>query len=227
MVRALAPFAVLAGAFALAACSLVPGSRGDGTKPARPAAGSGQAPVVSAENRVCLARLAQRGADFTALPDRYFGGGCTTLGSVKLAALETDRGSITLANIGPVTCPLADTLEGWARFGVDRAAQQILGAPLSQIETFGSYACRNVAGSSRRSAHSRAEAVDVSAFILRDGRRVSVLDDWSEGTQAERTFLRTVRESACKRFGTVLSPEYNAAHRDHLHLEMGDGTFCR
>lgn len=91
----------------------------------------------------------------------------------------------------------------------------------------GSYSCRNVAGTSRRSAHSRAEAIDIAAFILEDGRRISVLDDWTGGSRAEREFLRVVQRSACKRFGTVLGPDYNAAHRDHFHLEWGKSSFCR
>ena len=91
----------------------------------------------------------------------------------------------------------------------------------------GSYVCRNVAGSSKRSAHARAEAIDISGFVLEDGRRITVKGDWNAGTSAEKKFLRVVRESACKRFGTVLSPDYNAAHADHLHLEFGDSSFCR
>ena len=91
----------------------------------------------------------------------------------------------------------------------------------------GSYSCRNVAGSDRRSAHATAEAIDVSAFILADGRRISVLDKWSAGTSAERQFLTLVHQSACKRFGTVLGQAYNAAHRDHLHVELSGAGFCR
>ena len=121
---------------------------------------------------------------------------------------------------------MANTFAAWARYGVDRAARQILGSPLARIETMGSYSCRNVAGTSRRSAHSRAEAVDIGAFVLEDGRRISVKSGWNAG-EKEREFLRTVHRSACKRFGTVLGPDYNAAHADHLHLEHGDGSFCR
>ena len=83
----------------------------------------------------------------------------------------------------------------------------------------GSYACRNVAGTGRLSAHASANAVDIAGFRLADGRRISVLNDWNSDSPQVRAFLRTIRDSACKRFGTVLSPEYNAAHRDHLHLE--------
>ena len=103
----------------------------------------------------------------------------------------------------------------------------MLGSPLDRIETMGSYSCRSVAGTSRLSAHSRAEAIDIGAFVLADGRRISVKSGWSGGSEQERAFLRTVHTSACKRFGTVLGPAYNSAHADHLHVELGNGSFCR
>ena len=123
--------------------------------------------------------------------------------------------------MGPVTCSLASALEGWARFGVDRAARLTLGSPLARIDTFGSYNCRNVAGTDHRSAHATANAVDIAAFVLADGRRISVKGNWSDGTPAERNFLRVVRTNACKRFAIVLTPDYNIAHHDHFHLEVG------
>ena len=136
------------------------------------------------------------------------------------------RGEFTVTNLGAVACPLANTFAAWARYGVDRAARQILGSPLVRIETMGSYSCRNVAGTGRLSAHSRAEAIDVSAFVLADGRRISVLSGWNASRQ-EREFLQVIHKSACKRFGTVLGPDYNRAHHDHFHLEHGTGSFCR
>ena len=146
---------------------------------------------------------------------------------MRLESLRSDEGALSLSNLGPVTCPLASTFAGWARFGVDRAARQILGSALERIETMGSYNCRNVAGTDRLSAHAHANAIDVSGFVLADGRRITVLADWTGGTQAEREFLRVIHISACKRFGTVLGPEYNAAHANHLHLERSSSAFCR
>ena len=210
---------------ALAGCSLLPDGK-DGRSSAR-APSTAQAIAISSAGRQCLTKLGETGSRFTPLPDKYFGAGCSTLNAVTLTSLAGDRNALAIANLGPVTCPTAEALSGWARYGVDRAARQILGSPLRQIETMGSYACRNVAGTSRRSAHSRAEAIDVSAFVLEDGRRISVIDGWSGGSRQERDFLRTVQQSACKRFGTVLGPDYNAAHRDHFHLEYGNSTFCR
>jgi len=179
------------------------------------------------EVRACLADLGTKSAAFTPLPDQYYGAGCSTVGTVKLAALRSDRADLALAGLGPVTCPLADSLAGWARYGVDRAAQQILGSPLVRIETMGSYSCRNIAGSPRRSAHATGNAIDVSGFVLADGRRITIAGNWADKSPQVKRFFGAIRQSACKRFGTVLTPAYNAAHRDHLHLEMSGRSYCK
>ncbi len=219
--RSIQTIAICAALLAAAGCSILPGGK-DRASPR-----FGNAPVaVNASARQCLSRLGSTQASFVPLSDKYYGAGCSTLSSVSLSRLQGDAGAFDLANLGPVACPLAESFAGWARYGVDRAARQILGSPLVRIETMGSYSCRNVAGSGRLSAHARAEAIDVSAFILSDGRRISVLKDWN-GNSAEKKFLRVIHDSACKRFGTVLGPNYNAAHQNHFHLELGDGRFCR
>jgi len=228
MLRAILP-AIFA--LALAGCQLLPGSDGGGRGPDVPRTPptidrSGTA-ASSLAGQQCLVRLGENGADFSPLPDRADAPGCTRFNTVSLTALQGDIGRFSIANLGPVTCETAGTFAGWVRFGVDRAARVHLGSALDRIETFGSYACRNIAGSNRKSAHARAEAIDIAAFVLVDGRRISIASDWNSGTPAEREFLRVVRDSACKRFGTVLSPDYNTAHADHLHLEIGGGSFCR
>jgi len=181
----------------------------------------------SVEDRQCLAKLGLTQAAFTPLPDQHFGAGCTNRNTVRIGSLQSDYDSLALTNLGPVTCPLANTFAAWARFGVDRAARQILGSPLMTIETMGSYNCRNVAGSSKRSAHATADAIDVSGFVLADGRRITVIGDWNSGSPEVRRFLQVVHTSACKRFGTVLGPNYNSAHQDHFHLERSNSEFCR
>lgn len=236
---------ILAAGLALAGCgSLIPGGS-SGTAPGaasktanasaaraatRPATRIASAPQSYAprpEDASCLADLGASGARFDRLPDTYAAPGCNKLGTVQLMALAGDRAPLSISNLGPVQCGVAKAFTDWARFGVDRAARQLLGSPIARIETMGSYACRNVAGTERRSAHARAEAIDVSGFILADGRRIVLQRDWNGGDGATREFLRVVHKSACKRFGTVLGPEYNAAHRDHFHLEGTGATFCR
>ena len=91
--------------------------------------------------------------------------------------------------------------------------------------------CFNIVGSTRmgdrRSGHALANAVDVGGFVLKDGRRITLLNDWYSTDPQIRQFWTVIRASACRRFGTVLSPDYNAAHRNHLHLEDDNARFCR
>ena len=220
---------------ALSACSFVPGSGSDYPPTNRSGNSAGAATVNApaplarnAEERQCLSQLGQAGALFDALPDRYLGQGCSNLNTVQMHALARDDGKLDVSNVGPVTCPVSAAFAAWARFGVDRAAQQVFGSPLASIQTMGSFACRNVAGTSRRSAHSSADAIDIGGFVLADGRRISVKDGW-RGNAQEREFLRIVQRSACRRFDTVLGPDYNADHHDHFHVEgvIKGESYCR
>lgn len=232
---------ILAGALALGACgSLVPssGDRSGGnsdraststsqSSSPRRLASMPQQIAPNPADAACIANLNAAGARFSAIPDQYHGPGCSTLGTVQLSAVSGDASRFGVSNIGPVQCRTAEAFSAWARFGVDRAARQILGSPLARIETMGSYSCRNIAGSSRRSAHATAGAIDVSAFVLEDGRRISLAAGWNGEDAKEREFLRVVHRSACRRFATVLGPDYNRAHEDHFHLEGTGARFCR
>lgn len=177
-----------------------------------------------AQYRRCLADLSRYGAEVEPLPDRVFANGCSATSSVKLVAI-----GIPVTNLGAVRCGLALPFVQWVQQAVSSAALDRLGSPVMRIESFGSFACRpvnNVAGN-RLSEHGRANAVDIAAFVLADGRRISVRDGWSGADEQARAFLRQVRDAACRRFDTVLSPDYNAYHRDHLHFDMGNGRTCR
>ena len=216
----------------LGACSVLPESdarRGSGppsqaTTPSRPS--PARPPQIAGQ---CMANLGEAGVRFTPVADSYPGEGCSIVGAVQMSSLQADYAAMGVSNIGPVQCEVGNAFAAWARYGADRAARQILGSSIDRIETMGSYSCRNVAGSGRRSAHATAAAIDVGAFVLTDGRRIVVKRSWSSGTAAERAFLRAVHESACKRFNTVLGPDYNAAHEDHIHLEgvISGKSYCR
>jgi hypothetical protein len=200
----------------LAACGGPAVKRGTGVAAHRPP------PAPSQTLRQCLAKLSSIDVRYAQLPDRSYGGGCTAYDSVKLIDI-----GVPATGLGAMTCPLAANFAAWARYGVEPAARLILGGEIARIETFGTYSCRPIAGSNRLSEHAHSNAVDVSAFVLADGRRIAVKTGWA-GAAQEQQFLRIVRASACKRFRTVLSPDYNAAHQDHLHFDMGGkGTYCR
>jgi len=124
------------------------------------------------------------------------------------------------------SCPLAAAFALFEQHDLQPAAQAVFGQRVARIEHVGSFACRTIAGSQRRSQHASANALDIVGFRLADGRRISVLQDWPKpGKNGE--FLRQVQQAACKHFNTTLGPEYNAAHRDHFHVDMGLWRMCR
>ena len=209
-----------AALLALAAC----GGRGGDDNILRQSNDAFQGTVA----RVCLANLKSNSVKFSALPNQSFEGGCRTIDTIKLM----DFGTPT-TNLGAMTCPLAANFTAWARHAVNPAAQQYLGSEVVRIETMGTYSCRNVNGgrSDKLSQHAFGNAIDISAFVLSDGRRVSVLTGWC-GEKSEQEFLRRLHQSACKRFGTVLGPDYNGAHANHFHFDMAQSmkdssAYCR
>lgn len=124
-------------------------------------------------------------------------------------------------------CPLSIASYLWTR-EINKIAMEDLGSPITAIVHFGTYSCRRQNGnnSGQWSEHSFANAWDVAAFDLSDGRVVSVKTGWN-GKRDEKRFLRRARKAACKIFNVTLSPDFNAAHADHFHLDMGPTTSCR
>ncbi len=173
--------------------------------------------------RQCIAKLDNVVARYALLPDRIFGGGCSALSSVQLRDIGTP-----VTNLGAMTCGLGYAFTVWVQSDLQVPAIGEFGSPVVRLETYGTYSCRNINGAAtgKLSEHAYANAVDVAAFVLKDGRRISVLSGWN-GNEREARFLRSVRASACRRFNTVLSPDYNAQHRDHFHFDMGRGPICR
>ena len=123
-------------------------------------------------------------------------------------------------------CPMTLASHIWLR-DVDTHAQKFFGSKLVSVHHAGTYSCRRQVGndSGQMSEHSFANAWDITGFSLEDGRLISVKSGW-DGERAERKFLRASRRSACKIFRVVLSPDYNAAHHDHFHLDMGPSSAC-
>lgn len=175
----------------------------------------------------CEAELDAARVTFSPTPDRV---NSETCGLTAAGVLGPDYG--TVARMQPsdvtMTCALAAALSVWRRQSVEPAAREILGSDVVQIDHMGVYACRpvNSQAGNRPSAHSRAAALDFAGVRLRDGRRITVTDDWA-GDSPEARFLHRIRDDACKVFGTTLSPDYNALHHDHLHLEAESGRLCR
>lgn len=171
--------------------------------------------AVLARSEVAYSALPAAGEGACARPDR------TRLDRYPLAPTPP-----------PTTCAAAIALELWRRDTLELQAEAIFGKKISRIEHLGAYSCRRMYGRDEGawSEHATGNAIDIAALVLADGTRVSVLDDWNGADPDKALFLRRVRDGACRAFTTVLSPDYNAAHRDHLHLDMAArawGGACR
>ena len=134
------------------------------------------------------------------------------------------------ASYDKVTCEAAVALALWFEHDVQPVAQEMFGQRVASIQSFGSYSCRNIIGNSQwknwRSEHATANAVDVGAFNLADGRRISVAQHW-KGDGVEARFLRAVHGRACRYFRVAIGPDYNEAHHDHFHLDRGTLARCK
>jgi hypothetical protein len=177
----------------------------------------------SADAQQCLVDLRAAKVKFTPLANQNFGGGCSAIDAVKLIDVGTP-----VTGLGPTTCPLARNFAAWVQFAVRPAARVHFKSEVVKVETFGTYSCRNIYGgrSGRLSQHAYANAIDVSGFVLADGRRIMLDGGW-QGDAASKAFLRALHASACRRFGTVLGPDYNAAHYNHFHFDMSGEGYCR
>lgn len=177
------------------------------------------------EPALCLRRLQAAETGFPRVEDRPSATGCPIQDAVRVTG-----GDLRLSPSGFVaTCPLAAAWVLFEREVLQPAAQAQFGQPVVAVRHLGSFACRNLYGRAegRRSEHATANAVDLAGFVLADGKQIRVLRDWSRATTPEATFLRDVHAGACRFFDVVLGPGYNAAHRDHFHLDMGRWRACR
>lgn len=179
----------------------------------------------------CRALLDRAGVRYTVLPPRH-DGQCGYADGVRFAAGGSRRIGFVPAGLG-VACPVAAALSMWEWDVVQPAAQAQFGARVASIDHFGSYNCRRIYGrdAGTWSEHATADAVDIAGFRLTDGTRITVARDW-QGDGPKARFLHAVRDGACQLFATTLSPDYNAAHADHLHLDqanrgMGGWRACR
>jgi hypothetical protein len=168
---------------------------------------------------LCRRLLAQPQISAEPIADNPPKQGCGWTNAVRM----TSAGGVHAA-FDKATCEAAAGLALWLNHDVQTIAQEIFGQRVVAIQSFGSYACRNIIGNpfwkDIRSEHATANALDIGGFTLAGGRQISVLQHW-KGTGPEARFLRAVHARACRYFHVVLGPDYNAAHHNHFHLDRG------
>lgn len=178
--------------------------------------------ALRADPQTCRAVLERSAIAYDALPSTGEG-----------ACVRPDRTVLAEVPLSPakpaMTCSVAAGLQLWLEQSVEPAARDIFGQEVREVRHLGTYNCRRMNGNDGYwSEHATGNAIDIAGFTLADGSRISLLDHW-EGGDAKSLFLKRIRDEACPIFGTVLSPDYNAAHRDHFHLDQAGNNWgiCR
>ncbi len=130
-------------------------------------------------------------------------------------------GAVAVKPAATLACPIVSVLDRWISESVQPAAQRWFGAPVVEIKQISAYSCRGMNGNPHAhiSEHAFGNALDIAAFTLADGRRITVKDGW-KGLPEEQGFLRDVQAAACQQFTTVLAPGSNVYHYDHIHVDL-------
>lgn len=142
-------------------------------------------------------------------------------------AVRVERSAIPWNRSTLMSCPLSAAVWDFETQVVQPAAQRNFGQPVRKMSNVGSYNCRGEIGGrpERLSQHAFGRALDVTGFELADGTVISVMRDW-RNQGAKGAFLHEVAQGACKIFSVVMTPNRNAEHHDHLHMDIGPHKFC-
>jgi hypothetical protein len=131
-------------------------------------------------------------------------------------------GTVLFNSTQTLDCSMVAELDAWLAEVVQPAALARFGAPVAQLDSMGSYNCRSMNNQigARLSEHSFGNALDIGAFELADGRKITLIRDWTHGDPQTRAFLHDVHNGACGHFATVLSPGSNPFHYNHIHVDL-------
>ena len=132
--------------------------------------------------------------------------------------------TLTTAAVTPaatLACPIVSALDRWIIDAVQPSANRWFGQPVTEIRQISAYSCRGMNGQpgAHISEHAFGNALDISAFVLADGRKITVEKGW-KGTVEEQAFLHDVQLAACDQFTTVLAPGSNVYHYNHIHVDL-------
>jgi hypothetical protein len=192
-------------------------------------------PAAPAAPEGCRAELKSHGVQFSPWPLRPSHlSAAIVCEAPEGVAIKRGGAGLLFQPQARVNCAFAQRLERFETV-VQEEARHILKSPVTSIVHLGTYNCRRMAAyPDWASEHSFANAIDVATFVLKNGRRVEVERDWVPPEKPALTraaqFLRllTRRLYDEKVFSVVLTPSFDAHHKNHLHLDGApynvDGT---
>jgi hypothetical protein len=184
---------------------------------------SGQKDDAAHDAEACLAHLRAVGVRFD-IPATPVAAKASCVIDVpvrvkSIAIHARTAAEVRLAQEPVVSCQFAERLTGWLGNLVAPVIAGRMSADLRSVHTGPGYECRNRNGAAvgKLSAHAVGQAIDISAFELSNGKSIPVKPD---GDEAMQNVIDSVRTAACGWFTTVLGPGADAAHADHLHVDM-------
>nr|WP_113912097.1 extensin family protein [Roseovarius dicentrarchi] len=151
--------------------------------------------------------------------------GCGIEDAVKVRSID----GVSLSQHALMDCQTARTIKSWMQRDMAPAVGNY-GGGVAQLRVAAHYACRtrNNQRGAKISEHGKGHAIDITGFTLRDGKTITVLNDWGGGKKG--AILRKMHRTACGPFGTVLGPESDRFHQDHFHFDTAryrSGSYCR
>ena len=182
-------------------------------RPAEQTVPAAPAPPVSA----CRQALSEDIAIAPSIPSVHGPGGCGGDDLVRLEAIVLpDKHRVAVTPPATLRCPMASEIADWVRRDIAPLTQK-LGSEIAVLDNFDSFECRgrNRVKGAPLSEHGKANALDVRAFRLADGREIGLTD-----RSQPRTLREDVLHSVCARFATVLGPDSDWYHEDHIHLDL-------
>lgn len=191
------------------------------TPPERATTDDGQKPGPAVDQD-CLGRLGAAGIQFeTAAAPASSNAACAIDTPVHLKAVAaSSRGTIIRLPEEPLlACRFAERLGGWLGELVAPLVAGRLSAEVKAVRTGPGFECRNRnrGAAGPLSAHALGLAVDISRFELSNGKALPLKP---EGDERARAAVDTIRAAACGWFTTILGPGSDAAHADHMHVDI-------
>jgi hypothetical protein len=184
---------------------------------------AGRTDDAARDDEACLARLraADVRFDIPIMPVAAKSS-CAIEAPVRLKSLTTRAPAVTEVHLPEepiVSCQFAERLTAWLGHLVAPLIGGRMSTDLRAIRTGPGYECRNRNGAAngKLSAHAVGQAIDISGFELSNGKFIPIKPD---GDEAMRDLVDSARIAACGWFTTVLGPGADAAHTDHLHVDI-------